>query len=648
MESTTNQHRHGVTATTSEMHSLLLSYGIVLSVMLIWNFYAGKDLNWDAFNYHYYLPHSLVEWRLAQDFFAASVHSYLNPVPFLPFYLFNQLGWHSLLTASMLTVIHSLNYIALVLLIRVFHLFEDRRVLPCAIAATLCLISPVFLQVTGSSFIAATISVPYLFGLYFFLRSTTARDWFLGGLLLGCAVAMKFVLLLFIPPLVAFLIYHMASLNRNNVGALIIGGVVGVMLFGGWWFGLIWYHFGNPIFPFFNGIFKSPLLLVENIRDLTLLPKGVTTLLTLPVHMLSLQSYLYTESLAPDIRAALFFLLLPLFFICRHFSSHITLTRLQGCFLLYLVLSYVLWVWFSGNGRYGLVFLMLVGLGIAILLVKAWGVRRFYFYASLLIVLQSTFFLTQGYSRWIAKAWTADWFNVIEIPARYADTPALYLSMQRQTPTFLAPYFHRASQFISLDGIYSIGRHSGAGEKIHHMIRNHQGAIKVIYRFNPIFLDKSGSKPLTISNHLKALTRQREFFFEYDLDLLPDTCSSFPLGDDPLPNKLIIICNLVKKAAPPEYWQEQAEHERFFAHVENACPDLSPKGARMKKTNKSWKKYYFSHGLNLITNDDFMIAAKNFNAPAPIKIAPIDELLTTEFTSCPLDKLKRFNLPLFE
>ena len=472
------------------MHSLLLSYGIVLSVMLIWNFYAGKDLNWDAFNYHYYLPHSLMEWRLSQDFFAANVPGYLNPVPFLPFYLFNQLGWHSLLTASVLTVIHSLNYVALVLLIRVFHLFEDRRVLPCAIAATLCLISPVFLQVTGSSFIEATISVPYLFGLYFFLRSTTARDWFLGGLLLGCAVAMKFVLLLFIPPLVAFLIYHMASLNRNNVGALIIGGVVGVMLFGGWWFGLIWYHFDNPLFPLFNKVFHSPLLLAENIREFKFLPEGVTTLLTLPVHMLSLQPYVYVETLAPDIRIVLFFLLLPLFFICRHFSSHITLTRLQGCFLLYLVLCYVLWVWFSGNGRYGLVFLMLIGLGIAILLAKGWGTRRFCFYASLLIILQSFFFLTQGSYRWDTREWTADWFNVIEVPARYTDTPALYLSMQRQTPSFLAPYFHPDSQFISLDGMYSIGRHSGAGEKIHHMIQNYQGAVKVIYTLHPRFWNK--------------------------------------------------------------------------------------------------------------------------------------------------------------
>ena len=32
---------------------------------------AGKDVNWDLLNYHYYAPWQLLEGRLSQDFFAA-------------------------------------------------------------------------------------------------------------------------------------------------------------------------------------------------------------------------------------------------------------------------------------------------------------------------------------------------------------------------------------------------------------------------------------------------------------------------------------------------------------------------------------------------------------------------------------------------
>ena len=37
-----------------------------------WTVIAGKDVNWDLLNYHYYLPYELVGGRLGLDFFAAS------------------------------------------------------------------------------------------------------------------------------------------------------------------------------------------------------------------------------------------------------------------------------------------------------------------------------------------------------------------------------------------------------------------------------------------------------------------------------------------------------------------------------------------------------------------------------------------------
>src|SRR5439155_17697892 len=51
-----------------------------------WTVLAGKDVNWDLLNYHYYLPYERLHERLAQDYFAASGQSYLNSIGFLPFY----------------------------------------------------------------------------------------------------------------------------------------------------------------------------------------------------------------------------------------------------------------------------------------------------------------------------------------------------------------------------------------------------------------------------------------------------------------------------------------------------------------------------------------------------------------------------------
>ena len=63
---------------------------------LLWTVVAGKDVNWDLLNYHYYLPlRAAATGASQQDFFAASAQSYLNPVGYLPFYLMVSSGWHS-------------------------------------------------------------------------------------------------------------------------------------------------------------------------------------------------------------------------------------------------------------------------------------------------------------------------------------------------------------------------------------------------------------------------------------------------------------------------------------------------------------------------------------------------------------------------
>jgi len=41
-------------------------------ICAVWTVAAGKDVNWDLLNYHYYLPYEWLHGRLQQDYFAAS------------------------------------------------------------------------------------------------------------------------------------------------------------------------------------------------------------------------------------------------------------------------------------------------------------------------------------------------------------------------------------------------------------------------------------------------------------------------------------------------------------------------------------------------------------------------------------------------
>ena len=86
----------------------ILVFGAPAAVCAVWTVFAGKDVNWDLLNYHYYLPYELLGGRLEQDFFAASAQSYLNPVGYLPFYFMVSSGWHSVIASVTLAVAHSL------------------------------------------------------------------------------------------------------------------------------------------------------------------------------------------------------------------------------------------------------------------------------------------------------------------------------------------------------------------------------------------------------------------------------------------------------------------------------------------------------------------------------------------------------------
>src|SRR5690606_24069636 len=73
-----------------------------LALCLLWTWWAGKDLNWDLINYHYYLPFELLRGRIHTDFFPAGAQSYLNPLPYIPLYLMDRAGFPSLVTFSVL------------------------------------------------------------------------------------------------------------------------------------------------------------------------------------------------------------------------------------------------------------------------------------------------------------------------------------------------------------------------------------------------------------------------------------------------------------------------------------------------------------------------------------------------------------------
>src|SRR5215475_866802 len=130
---------------------------------LVWSWLAGRDLNWDQLNYHLYSAYQLLGSRIDQDFMAASVQGYLNPLAQVPFFLMVRANWHSLLIGSTLALLHS-TCLWIVYGISRILIPESapHRTLVLAASVTLAFLAPVFLVEVGSSFADVTTTIPVL------------------------------------------------------------------------------------------------------------------------------------------------------------------------------------------------------------------------------------------------------------------------------------------------------------------------------------------------------------------------------------------------------------------------------------------------------------------------------------------------------
>ena len=172
---------------------LLCVLSVPAAICAAWTVFAGKDVNWDLLNYHYYLPFQFVADRVGQDFFAASAQSYLNPIGYLPFYAMVSAGWHSVAVSVVLAVAHSVSIALLYLISRKLfaHLPQRERIGMSCFATALGAATAVFWATVGTSFLDPLLVPPMLAGLLLLLEHGSARRAALAGALFGAAAALK-------------------------------------------------------------------------------------------------------------------------------------------------------------------------------------------------------------------------------------------------------------------------------------------------------------------------------------------------------------------------------------------------------------------------------------------------------------------------
>lgn len=268
---------------------------VLICIPLIWGLFSvhlGQDIDGDQLYYHYYGASSVLNGRFLHDIAAGGLSGYNNPLMYFPFVF----GVDHLSAKSICFLIgawQGLN-IALILAIsrQLIRPVSAWGVLLCAIVVAYLLTSPIFIMVIGRTFGDDWVSVPFLAGMWCLLgeRQTAPRDC-IGALLIGASAGLKITNL---PLAAAFgIALAIADPRPKRLLSVAAGMFVGFLATAGWWLRFSYLHFGNPLFPYYNAVFKSPLFPsvdfhdsrwgLPHLRDLFFLPismaEGTTTVI---------------------------------------------------------------------------------------------------------------------------------------------------------------------------------------------------------------------------------------------------------------------------------------------------------------------------------------------------------------------------------
>ena len=360
----------GAASTPAIARGSLEAWIVILGSLLAgaaYSWFAGEDINWDWQNYHEYGAFALLNGRFGVDVAPAGIHTFLNPLAYLPAYLLrHHVGapfW-----GMMLGAIHGLS-LALIYWFARSILRSAANAWTLAASVVIAAFGPMTLSEVGTSFADILTAMPVIAGLGLILTAGTehrARH-LVAGILIGGAVGLKLTNMVFFIGAVASFLF--AARPRVALSCFVVGSAIGGLATGGAWAWMLWQQFGNPVFPFYNSIFRAPEAPAFAIADGRFMPQNVWDALAYPFYWL-IGHHPSSEGPFRDPRFAILYVLLAVHAGASLFTKMRVFSRRDKQFLVFFAVAYVMWLLAFSIHRYAVALELLAAPLIVLLLVR--------------------------------------------------------------------------------------------------------------------------------------------------------------------------------------------------------------------------------------------------------------------------------------
>jgi hypothetical protein len=252
----------------------------VLGGYVLLSLALGQDANWDLRNYHWYNGYAFLEGRHGFDMAPAQTPSFYNPLLDVPLFLLAD-ALPARVAMALWSLLQGTNF---VLLFALAHALlaagpPAARLWAAAGIALVGILGAGTVSQLGTTFHDNVVSLGVIGGLLVAARWRNAL--FAGpvgraaavaaaaGLLVGAAAGLKQPSVIFCIGLCFGFLLAPGGIVRRFVLSFTcgLGILAGIALTGGHWMWFLWETYGNPVHPYFNTLFGSPLAAPADYRD---------------------------------------------------------------------------------------------------------------------------------------------------------------------------------------------------------------------------------------------------------------------------------------------------------------------------------------------------------------------------------------------
>lgn len=476
----------------------------ILSVML------GQDANWDLRNYHFYNPYSFINNRMDFDALPSQVANFYNPLLYIPYYYAVSLlppkgvgfllGW-----------IQGFNFPLLLAITRQIIPSDGnnmdsswKRGGVCFAISLVGMLGAANISELGTMFSDNLLSILVLSSLLTILsamRHLLSSSWRIklaivigAGFPAGAAIGFKQPAAIYAIGLcAAFFVVKTPFMHRFFLSFFYgIGVLSGIAASGGYWLHEMWVRFKNPLFPYFNLFFQSPMATIGDYRDTSYLPDSIGEALTSPFFF-GFAPFEFAEVAFRDLRIPLLYVLL-LALLVYQFVQGVSVRPEQQAtrtdpvsdsairFLLASgIISYLTWLKMFAIFRYILVIELLAPLGIWLILdrmISSRFIKHAAAGASLLVILA-----TLSPADWGRVSWGEDYFGA-KLPVIEKPEDTIVIMTGSDPSSYLVPLFPKTVRFVRIQSYFTgpSSHPNGYDRLMADIISRHTGPMFVLYR----------------------------------------------------------------------------------------------------------------------------------------------------------------------